>query len=466
MPELCQMWKRREGGDTHAFHHIGTPPRIVLKPPPSRDAAPRVPESPSFGGTSPGQGVPAMGGVESECPPAAPPLHPPRCSGREEEERGQGPAGRERAGEQAGAGTICHAGGAALPGCLCVPVALGGPGQGVPREEEAAQLCRGEVARVSSPLPFSFSPTTPGDGAEFWPSVPSAAFGAPAASPIPAGGAGTPCVPPLPWVAGMSGVTLAGVPPPHPRPAPRILILLPASLSRSPHPCPAPRILVLLPVCCWGRFPLSPCTGVSGLAGTRFCPTLFWGHTAPRFALHLHPHSATRLRTRRVSPCPRGEAPPGPLLPARGAGDAVASVSCPSVCPAGAAWGPTSASRASAADVARGGCCPRAAGSAPCVSTGSGDTGTSRGPVPLTAACPRSPQRFAPSAAAAACASPPTSAPARMGSRASPAQVPPPAPETPGLSWQGPSLLVTSPCGIARCHPRPWQGRSQGRAHP
>lgn len=38
---------------------------------------------------------------------------------------------------------------------------------------------------------------------------------------------------------------------------------------------------------------------------------------------------------------------------------------------AGAARGPTSASRASAADVAPGGCCPRAAGSVPCVSTGS-----------------------------------------------------------------------------------------------
>lgn len=92
---------------------------------------------------------------------------------------------------------------------------------------------------------------------------------------------------------------------------------------------------------------------------------------------------------------------------------------------AGAASGPTSASRASAADVVPGGCCLRAAGSAPCVSTDSGGTGNGWGvPALLRVACPRSLQRSAPSAAAAACASLPTSARAPMESRASPAQVP------------------------------------------
>ncbi|XP_063253525.1 von Willebrand factor C and EGF domain-containing protein isoform X3 [Prinia subflava] len=97
----------------------------------------------------PSCGVGGGGWVPLATPPLSPPSNPALFPARrEEEEQGQGPAGRQAGRRAPGrAGAACHVGGAALPGCLCVPVPLQRPGQGVSREEEAGQLCRGEAPR-------------------------------------------------------------------------------------------------------------------------------------------------------------------------------------------------------------------------------------------------------------------------------------------------------------------------------
>lgn len=107
----------------------------------------------------------------------------------------------------------------------------------------------------------------------------------------------------------------------------------------------------------------------------------------------------------------------GPLLHAGGSGQGGLRLWCPT----GAAWGPTSASQAPAADVVPAGCCPRAAGSAPCVSTGV--WGARRILFPFPELLFPFPQHSAPSAAVVVPALLPTFACARMESRESPAQV-------------------------------------------
>lgn len=193
-PELCQMWERREGGTLAAR---SLPPL----PAPRRGRRGPHPGGGHAGVTGPGaspgarrarqalgEHPHARGGRRAGSPPALPALaslHPPHCSrpGGREEEQGQGPAcGRRpcravpcravprraagegrQAGRQAGrqrcerAGAACHVARAARPGCLCVPVPPGRPGQGVPREEETSQLCRGEVAGSPPLFFFSFS---------------------------------------------------------------------------------------------------------------------------------------------------------------------------------------------------------------------------------------------------------------------------------------------------------------------
>lgn len=218
-------------------------------------------------------------------PPSNPALFPAR---REEEEQGQGPAGRQAGRRAPGrAGAACHVGGAALPGCLCVPVPLQRPGQGVSREEEAGQLCRGEVAG-SPPFPSpSSSYTWDGQRAELRLSLPPAAGGL--AGGVPAGAAGTPQFPPSSQVQGS-------------------MTLLLASLSFSPHPCPAVRTPALLSVSLSSRgtFLPSPRAGMFGMAGkwlSPLCPTVsylpliramlcFPGHghilAAPVVPLSLH----------------------------------------------------------------------------------------------------------------------------------------------------------------------------------
>lgn len=162
MSELCQMWERREGGTP--FPLLPKAKGDPLARPAARAGVagmpPLAPVERDNLGVTPDPRCGFGGGVGGWVPLATPPLSPPSNPAlfparREEEEQGQGPAGRQAGRRAPGrAGAACHVGGAALPGCLCVPVPLQWPGQGVSREEEAGQLCRGEVA--GSP-PFSFS---------------------------------------------------------------------------------------------------------------------------------------------------------------------------------------------------------------------------------------------------------------------------------------------------------------------
>ncbi|KAM9606035.1 von Willebrand factor C and EGF domain-containing protein isoform 3-T3 [Morphnus guianensis] len=113
MPELCQMWERREGGNAFAAasRRVGDPPPPpppfpILEPPRSLPECHRSLSEPASGRASLGRFVPPMaawvGGWRVGCrwlfPPAAFPalasLHPPHCSrpGGREEEQGQGPA--------------------------------------------------------------------------------------------------------------------------------------------------------------------------------------------------------------------------------------------------------------------------------------------------------------------------------------------------------------------------------------
>lgn len=177
---------------------------------------------------------------------------------------------------------------------------------------------------------------------------------------VPAGEAGTPQFPASSQVQGSM------IPP-------RIPVLSPTSLSFPPHPCLAPRI----PVQPRDASP-SPRAGMSGMAG-KVAPSL------SHFILPFSDPCRALLPGTWAHP-DRSDCPPvpaflGPLLHARGSGQGGLRLWCPT----GAAWGPTSASKAPAADVVPAGCCPRAAGSAPCVSRGV--WGTDGGPAPI----PRAP---------------------------------------------------------------------------
>lgn len=230
MPELCQMWERREGGTP--FPLLPKPSGDSLARPAARAGVAGMPplapvERDNLAATpDPPCGFGGGGWVPLATPPLSPPSNPALFPARrEEEEQGQGPAGRQAGRRAPGrAGAACHVGGAALPGCLCVPVPLQRPGQGVSREEEAGQLCRGEVAGFP-PLFLLPLPATPGMGSEPSSSYRCLQLQEGLARGVPAGGAGTPQFPASSQVQGS-------------------MTLLPASLSFSPHPCLAPRIPV------------------------------------------------------------------------------------------------------------------------------------------------------------------------------------------------------------------------------
>ena len=239
---------------------------------------------------------PRAGAEEDRGPPARPALPPstPRivpgpAGGRRSRAKGQRAVGAPRceAGRKAAPGACrrsrWHVGRAARPGCLCVPAPPGRAGQGVLREEEAGQLCRGEVACP----PFS-SPRSP-------PHLGMAARGA------------------APTCAPSTAATLAG--------------------CRSPRLHPARRCVSAAPP----------------------------SHRVPR---------PSRARRTPEPPLPR--TPRVPIASSRRRGSARGDLLLRRPLP-GATWGPTSASRLSAADVAPAGCWLRAAGSASCVSTGAGD---------------------------------------------------------------------------------------------
>lgn len=368
MPELCQMWERREGGTPFPLlpkpwgdplprpsaraGMAGMPPLA----PAERDNLGVTPDPPcGFGGE--GGWVGAAGD-----PPALAPLQsrivPGSAGGG-----GAGPRASGKAGGKAGAGTCwsrlscwwsCSS---RLPVCPCSsPAARAGC---IPRGRSRPAL----PWRGSWIPPFSFS--------LFQLHLGRAACRAPA---IPASSCRR---------AGRRGPSRSGWHPAIPSlfpgpgehdPAPRIPVLLPTSLSRCPYPCPALRI----PVQPGDVSPVTTCWDVRD----------GWEVVVPSLSHRILPSSdpchallpGTRAHPGR-SGCPLVLAFPGPLLHAGGSGQGGLRLWCPT----GAAWGPTSASQAPAADVVLAGCCPRAAGSAPYVSMGL--WGSAGGPVPI----PRAP---------------------------------------------------------------------------